>query len=801
MLHLAFRGLSLLLFVLTAAGSLPAIGQSCNYYVSGLVEDSDGEVLPGATLYIESLQRGVVAGVDGKFRLNDLCAGNYSLMIKYVGYEDQIVSLKVPSSRPLVIKLKTSPRILHDIVIQGQHAQKHSLSQSASILSADEILSRRGKPLGEIIQQIPGVQSIMTGGSIFKPVIHGLYGQRLLILNNGVRQEGQQWGLEHAPEIDSYLASEIEVVKGSEAVRYGADAMGGAIILNQQPLEFFSSIGGEMNAGFSTNNRAASFSGMLEGGFSRYSGWRVQGTVKKGGDYHAPQYNLSNTGMRELDMSATMGYEKNGKSLEIFASTFNTEIGILRSAHVGNLSDLQQSIVSEKPWYIQDFTYSISNPRQQIGHHLLKVSAATKLGATKSLGVTYGGQYNQRKEYDVRRGNQNAASLSFDLYSHSLDVSLDHEHDLWSGSIGLTGIFKDNYNARGTGLLPDYAQRNFGVFAIEKYRKNKWLFEGGFRYDRQHLRIWIFDQSTLINPSFDMHYFAASAGTSFYISNSARFSSHLALASRPPHVSELFSNGLHHSAASIERGLMIKDDGISTNVTDIRHERSHQWVNAFQYSHGGTSLELSVYANYLVNYVYLSPVGTELTIRGYFPIFEYRQTNAMMAGADAYFSQALSSHFTWLTKFSYVMADDRNAANRIPLIPPPQIDNALTYRKSLPGKWKDFFASLNVQTVFQQARAPRTILPRDVVTEDLTRTFDFMAPPETYFLFRIESGANLALDNRDLTVSFSVDNLFNNSYRNYMNRLRYYADEVGRNFSIRVNYKFHSHEHRYEENK
>ena len=96
MLHLAFRGIVLSLLLLTVSASTPAVGQSCNYFVSGLVEDSDGEVLPGATLYIASLQRGVATETNGKFRINDLCAGTYSLMIKYVGYEDQVVSLKVP---------------------------------------------------------------------------------------------------------------------------------------------------------------------------------------------------------------------------------------------------------------------------------------------------------------------------------------------------------------------------------------------------------------------------------------------------------------------------------------------------------------------------------------------------------------------------------------------------------------------------------------------------------------------------------------------------------------------------------
>jgi iron complex outermembrane receptor protein len=716
------------------------------------------------------------------------------MIIKFVGFEDQYVTLKVPTSKPIVVKMKPSAKILHDIVIEGQHSRNHSLTQSLSILSEEQMLSSRGKALGEMIQQIPGVQSIMTGASIFKPVIHGLYGQRILILNSGLRQEGQQWGLEHAPEIDSYIASEIEVVKGSEAVRYGADAMGGAIIINTAPLHLPSGLGGELNAGLSSNNRGGSFSGMLEGGLAKHLGWRVQGTIKKGGDYHSPGYNLSNTSAREMDMSAALGFEKNGSTVEIYGSTFNTEIGILRSAHVGNLNDLQQSIVAELPRYVSDFTYDISNPRQKIGHHLIRVSADFPVAETNHLRLIYGSQYNQRREFDVRRGDQSIPSLSFELFAHSLDLSLDHGKGNWSGSIGASGILKDNYNERATGLLPDYSQLNLGIFLVEKWRKNKWLVEGGFRVDRQNFQVWMFDQSELINPKFNLQYVSASAGATVHPGNNTKVSTNVALAARPPHISELFGNGLHHSAASIEKGLLIGEDGVSTDQSAIRKERSFQWVNSFQFNRQGTSLEFSLYANYFNDYVYVAPAGTRLTVRGFFPVFEYRQTNALLTGADFFLSQDLSKHLGLTSKFSYVMADDRKSEGRLPFIPPAQWENGMSYKRSSIGKWKNFFVTLTGQAVFEQTRAPRTILPRDVTEEALTENFDFMPAPDPYVLVKLETGSTLTLENRDLTVSFAVENLLDRSYRNYMNRLRYYADEAGRNISIRLNYKFHAHD-------
>jgi len=241
----------------------------CELPLHGMVEDNQGVSLPGATLWIEAENKGTSTNEDGSFTIPDLCTGNYRVLIRYVGYEDQILTVRIPANRSLIIKLKPSTKILHDIVIEGDHLQKHNLSQSFNIITERELNATRGKPLGEMLQHIPGVTSMMTGPGIFKPVVHGLHSQRLLVLNNAIRQEGQQWGVEHAPEIDTYIASEMEVVKGAEAVRYGAHALGGVIIIGTPPLHHGSSLGGELNLALNSNNHMGIFSGSLEGGFKK----------------------------------------------------------------------------------------------------------------------------------------------------------------------------------------------------------------------------------------------------------------------------------------------------------------------------------------------------------------------------------------------------------------------------------------------------------------------------------------------------------------------------------------------------
>lgn len=793
MLHLARL---LVLFAIISISRPNAAAQDCMSGLRGVIEDENGQPLTGATIWIEAIKAGTTADSDGAFNFSNLCPGAYSLLIRFVGYEDQTISIKVPASKTQIIQMKPSVEILHDLIIEGDHIQRHSLSQSLSILSEEQLLINKGKTLGEMLQEVPGVTNIMTGPSVFKPVINGLHSQRLLILNNGIRQEGQQWGIDHAPEIDTYIASELEVIKGAEAVRYGSDAMGGVILINTSPLHYSEGVGGEVSLALATNNRMGVLSGMLEGGLARHTGlaWRVQGTLKKGGDFHAPDYNLSNTGAEEHNFSTSVGYRRNKNQAELYISSFNTTIGILRSSHTGNLDDLQSSIVNNRPWYIHDFTYDIAPPKQQIAHQLLKARFRRSFTPSTALTILYGGQFNHREEYDVRRDKKEIPALSLDLFVNTIDATLDFGKGYWFGSGGISVTSKANSNLTGNGLLPNYDQKSAGLFLIERYKKEKWLVELGARIDRQLLKPKMYDKATLLTPEYNFTYAALSAGGSLFLNTTTRLSSNVGLTTRTPQVNELFSQGLHHGSAAIEEGLLITSDGIETRASAIKLERSYKWTSTLQMQRKSFSGEITAYLNYFDNYVYLTPYETRLTVRGFFPVFQYRQTNALLAGSDLSIEAPLTKALNYSLKASYVYAADKlNSDNRLTFIPPASITNAFRYTFPAVGKWKDLTATIKGDYVFRQNRAPETIYPEDIPSTPIDNNFDFMNAPDPYFLLRIDLSATLPLGNRELTFSLTGENLLNNSYRNYMNRLRYYADETGINILARINYKFHGH--------
>ncbi|MFM8742837.1 MAG: TonB-dependent receptor plug domain-containing protein, partial [Cytophagales bacterium] len=372
------------------------------------------------------------------------------------------------------IHLKPDQQELNEVVIETV-AEKTETAQNFSVVTEKMLEANAGKSLGETLKEVPGVSAIQAGPGIFKPVIHGVHSQRVLILNHGIRQEGQQWGAEHAPEIDPFIASNIVVVKDASAIKYGTDALGGVIIVNPPNLPTTHQLGGAFQTIAQSNGRMGTVSGMLEGGLKNVAGfgWRVQGTAKRAGDFHTPTYQLTNTGLSETDFSVATGYQKENVKLEAFFSHFQTEIGILRGAIVSNVGDLAAAFEREVPEGTKSFDYTISEPRQKLAHNLLKLHGELKRGKGYWR-FNFGAQKNFRQEFDVRvESLRNKPVINLELSTLTLDVEREviSQDKTLHTTIGFSAMNQVNNNIYGTGriaFIPNYDNRAGGAFAIAK---------------------------------------------------------------------------------------------------------------------------------------------------------------------------------------------------------------------------------------------------------------------------------------------------------------------------------------------
>jgi len=785
------------------------VGQgNCKLSITGKVLDDSKNALPGATVFIKEHNIGKVTDTDGVYVFSELCEGDYILEIKFLGYETQVVNLNLRKSERIETILNTEDRLLSEVVV-SDHPEPVGKTSNYGTLSGKALEELRGKSLGESLQNITGVNTIQSGPAIFKPVIHGVHSQRILILNNGVRQEGQQWGAEHAPEIDPFIASNLVVVKDAGAIKYGTEALGGVVILTPAELPTNNQLGGQFHVIGSSNGRAGIVSGMLEGGITKRKGWgwRIQGTGKKSGDLHAPDYNLSNTGFRELNYSASTGYHNNGNGFEIYYSHFNTTIGILRGSVVGSSEDLATALEQEPPQNTQPFTYRISQPRQEVNHDLVKLNGHIRKG-DNLFTVQYGLQINNRKEFDVRRGTLNEVpALGYNLYTHTLDAEWEKTKDKSrKRSVGINGMYQDNNKIDGTQnipFIPNYISYSTGLFWIEKLSTSTWDWEMGARYDLKYYNVVGFDfRNELYRSKLNFNNASATFAGTLKINSQSSFTSSLGSSWRPPNVAELYSLGTHQSAAAIEYGLMldkVTNEVIEPAKLNLNVEQALKWVSTYRIQKGKFNAEISGYLNYIFNYIYLRPIGVTKNTRGIFPYFRYTQTDASFLGADFLLNYSISSKLSLGSKISLLKASDETNKDYLIFIPSNRYEVSTRYNAPNIQSWTNPYLEIKFKYVSKQYRAPRVVPIRDIIDAkeqgvDLfandNRNFDFVDAPNGYFLVSLSAGISRPIQKSKLDLRISADNLTNTAYREYSNRMRYYADDIGRNISIGLKYSF-----------
>src|SRR6185312_16013804 len=219
----------IILICLLLASATARSQHRCHYILSGQLTDrQNGDSLAYATIQLKETGQGTLADEHGYFVLKDICKGTYTVLVSYLGYDTLSQSITINKDVYHTFQLVPQGKEAEEIIIKEKKAPESKtelVTQDRAELSGRDLERTRGLTLGESLKSIPGVNSLQTGPAISKPMIHGLHSNRILILNNGVRQEGQQWGSEHAPEIDPFIATKISVIKGAASIRYGSDAI------------------------------------------------------------------------------------------------------------------------------------------------------------------------------------------------------------------------------------------------------------------------------------------------------------------------------------------------------------------------------------------------------------------------------------------------------------------------------------------------------------------------------------------------------------------------------------------------
>ncbi len=764
------------------------------------------EVIPFVTVAIENETEGTISDENGFFKIENICEKEFNLIISHVGYKTAIHHHDSYHNNPTIF-LAHDDKVLESVVVEGDYNPTSLNSVKISKLSEQDFELSKSESFGDMAGQIAGVSTISTGQNIVKPIIHGLHSNRVLIINNGVRHEFQNWGVEHGPEIDPSLAGSLEVVKGAATVRYGPDALGGVILINPPKMELSSGFKGSVGATGKSNGRSG------ESNMGLSYGWNhlvlsAQGSIVEQGDLKAPDYQLTNTGKKENSFSGGFRLHKGAFDFEGYYSRFQQNLGILRGSVNGNLEDLIQAINRSEPAETAPFSYKINSPRQEVSHSLLKLKGSYIMD-NQEFSFQYAYQFNHRQEFDVRRGALNdIPSIDLELASQSVDFDWNHPNlGQFQGKMGVQWVYQDNNNIPGTNtvpFVPNYNNTRVGVYAIEKLDFGETTYEGGIRYDYQYSSVRGREPNNdLFINTLTFNQVTGSLGLKREIRSHLDFRSNVGMAWRPPNISELYSFGKHQ--ASFEYGLWRYQLDQFNNVTvqgvlteedkTINSEVGFKWINSFEYNSGGKQAELTSYANLIKNYIYTRPGGITNTVRGAFPYFVHDQDDALFLGVDASAREEVIDNLELEGQVSYIWARNISTNDSFTEIPPVKINVGIHFDKK-PDFLTKSVLSLTQSYTFPYFQQPRTITPQEILDAksneiDLFKeddsNFDFLDAPKGYFITNVSWNAEVG----HWGWAFQVKNLFNTRYRLNTDRLRYFADQTARNIQLSVSYSIH----------
>jgi iron complex outermembrane receptor protein len=757
--------------LLMLSGAALQLLSAQSYTFSGVVLDTTtNTILEHATVYIVEMNKGEATDHRGRFSFN-LPEGNYTVMCRLLGYTDQSFPLALTKDVNKIFRMVPAEIELSEVRVIGQsdRAGLTGSSQSVIVMTPQDVDRHRGQTIGKALESITGVSVLSTGPSIAKPVLRGLHSQRIRVLNAGVPQEGQQWGGEHAPEIDPFAPAQIEVLKGVAGVEYGAGAIGGVIKLQPRELRTVHGIGGVLSVNGFSNNRQGAGSVVVEGGpdlLENFS-WRLQGSVRRAGNAQAPKYILGNTGFNESDASLAFGYAVSDVKITGYYSHFGTELGIYRGSHLGNLDDLYRAIYAGSPLQEYPFTYDIAAPKQEITHDLWSVNLKYPVRALGELELQYGWQNNVRQEYDGHTRSRGLPNFDLTLTTHSADLKFRHDPvGSFVGTVGVSGMRQGNVGQGLSFLIPNFRSYSAGLYFLETYTDNLLTLSAGSRFDYQWMKVFPYPARNITEQIHQYTNITGAVGTIYQFQPEWSMNINIGAGWRPPTVNELYSYGVHHGTAQFEIGdrNLIPEKSYSIDAT---LKQRGEW----------STVEISGYVNRMDDFIFAFPsLQPTLTLRGIFPTMIYRQSNVMLYGLDASAEYQTTEDVRLGTSLSIVRGDDIERNEPVIQMPADRMKGWIHVHLPLHFGLEEAYVELTGTAVDRQSRVPANA--------------DYLPPPPGYVLFDVEYGGEFIMGPHMVRFNVSVQNIFNTAYRDYLSRFRYFIDNPGRDIIFRIQIPF-----------
>ena len=757
--------------------------------LKGLIRDEqNSEPLQAVSVYIPDLKMGTQSKVSGEYVLNNIPVGTYLVEVSLIGYRPITERLTIRGSVTADYALTPLNYELNEVMLTGVSTATKRRENPApvSILNKSELLQSASSNIIDALSTIPGVSQITVGPSISKPVVRGLGYNRVVVMNDGVRQEGQQWFDEFGIEIDENSVNKVEVLKGPASLRYGSDAMAGVINFLQPPVLPEGTMKGSILGNFQTNNGLISGSLNLAGNKKGLS-WDLLYTGLMAHDYRNKfDGYVWNSGYSENNLKGIFGIHKSWGFSHLTLSMFNLKLGIIEglrdsatgkfARHLLSSDDTDSLAIAPEDQFTKYHNYPVIH--QHVRHYKAVLENSFVMGSGR-LNATVGVQLNYRQEAnDITKGDM------YNNYFYLRTLNYDVQYVLpdknkWEVSFGVNGMQQSSEDRGIVFVLPEYNLFDIGAFTIAKKSYDKLSVTGGLRFDSRTLhgkalfvdtmgmRLSSPDNSSIerfsdYNSNFSG--FSGSIGIAYDISRSFYVKANLARGFRAPTAAESGQNGIHDGTPFYEIG-----------EHSLKAENSLQLDGTIGINSDDVSAELNLFNNRINNYIFPVKLGSvfggdsirEDNVAGFSgPTFKYIAGDANLSGGELMLNihPRKASWFNFESSFSVVRANQLNqgkSSTYLPYTPPDKwLSKVKLFSKTFSQTFHNSYLSFGVDQYLKQ--------------DKIYYQFGNETVTPGYTLINVGIGTDVYSPKGMLFSLYIVgNNITNVAYQSNMSRLKY----------------------------
>jgi len=773
--------------------------------IRGIILDGHDRPIAGATIRLAKNNKITTTNDEGLFRFTNLGVKQDTLMFSHVSFAPQLLALSLDTlQQALHIQLSPSLQQLDEVVVNDSYLERIRQEESLNVELVNDSFIRRnlGGSLMHSLEKMPGVSLIGIGAGQSKPLIRGLGFNRVVVIDKGIKHQGQQWGADHGLEIDQFALHQAEIIKGAASYMYGSDAIGGAINIQPKPAPEKYSLGGTVDIIGKTNNQLYGTSVNLYGR-NRYWFFDTRVSHQAYGDYQVPtdtvyvydfavdlhEQKLRNTAGKETNLHFTVGYAQDNWQSALYLSNNFSKTGFFANAHGLEPRRVDRALHDRSS---RDILHPYQNAR-----HFKMTNRSTFYQGDHMLELDLGYQRNFRQEYNHYVNHGYMPAIYPEQMAIPSDLEREFEKDIYTLNFkdyitiakhsllwGINAEHQKNIINGWSFLIPSFNQTSWGAFVYDKYQwKPNLLFHTALRYDYGQIELFSYqdwftseveEEGELIaqkvsrarDLSREFNSMVWSVGLN-YRQTKLNFKANLGKSFRLPIAKELGANGVNYHYFSYERG-----------NADLDPEQSYQADIGLSWQEKKWSVSVSPFFNYFSNYIYLNPTAEHDYLYGAGnQVFEYTQSRVVRYGAEVEVDWTIYRNISLEVLGEYLYAQQLSGDKKgytLPFSPPPSVVLGLNWSPDTGEAAQHTYFSLDYRYTLRQ---------------------DNIVPPEkktpAYQLLNIQAGTEILFQNEPIALNLQIQNLLNTKYMKHNSFYRLIElPEPGRNFILSIKIPF-----------